>query len=89
MSLPAAPPILDFSPFYGKDSDAKTKLIDDIRKCCHYNGFFQITGHRVPLDLQRRVMDCSRRFFDLPLEEKLKVDKSKILTYSSRILLTE
>ncbi|CAG8882756.1 unnamed protein product [Penicillium egyptiacum] len=76
MSLPAAPPILDFSPFYGKDSDAKSKLIDEVRKCCHYNGFFQITGHRVPLELQRRVVDCSKRFFDLPLEEKLKVDKN-------------
>ncbi|KAJ6057879.1 hypothetical protein N7460_001153 [Penicillium canescens] len=76
MSLPAAPPILDFSPFYGGDSEAKSKLIEEVRKCCHYNGFFQITGHRVPLDLQRRVMDCSRRFFDLPLEEKLKIDKN-------------
>lgn len=79
MSLPSAPPILNFSPFYGQDSDAKTKLIDEVRKCCQYNGFFQITGHRIPLDLQRRVMNCSRRFFDLPLEEKLKVDKSKTL----------
>lgn len=83
MSVPSAPPILDFSPFYGKDSDAKSKLIEEVRKCCHYNGFFQITGHRVPLDLQRRVMNCSRRFFDLPLEEKLKIDKSKSLVHSS------
>jgi isopenicillin N synthase-like dioxygenase len=83
MSLPSAPPILDFSPFYGGDSEAKSKLIEEVRKCCHYNGFFQITGHRVPLDLQRRVMECSRRFFDLPLEEKLKIDKSKIFTGSS------
>jgi isopenicillin N synthase-like dioxygenase len=77
MSIPAAPPILDFSPFYGGDSEAKSELIEEVRKCCHYNGFFQITGHRVPLDLQRRVMDCSRRFFDLPLDEKLKIDKSE------------
>ncbi|KAJ5313007.1 hypothetical protein N7508_003837 [Penicillium antarcticum] len=76
MSTPAAAPILDFSPFYGEDSEAKSKLIDEVRKCCHYNGFFQITGHHVPLDLQRRVMNCSRRFFDLPLEEKLKIDKN-------------
>lgn len=76
MSTASAPPILDFAPFYGADSEAKSKLIEEIRKCCHYNGFFQITGHRVPLDLQRRVMACSRRFFDLTLEEKLQIDKS-------------
>lgn len=67
MSLPAAPPILDFSPLYGDDSAARSQLIDEVRKSCHYNGFFQITGHRVPLELQHRVMNCSKRFFDLPL----------------------
>lgn len=77
MTSPAAPPILDFSPIYGSDGAAKAKLVEEVRKCCHYNGFFQITGHRVPLDLQRRVMSCSKRFFDLPLEEKLQIDKSK------------
>ena len=76
MSTPTAPPILDFSSFYSGDSEAKAKLVDDVRKCCHYNGFFQITGHRVPLDLQRRVLECSKRFFSLPLDEKLQVDKS-------------
>ena len=77
MTSPVAPPILDFSPIYGDDGAAKTKLVEEVRKCCHYNGFFQITGHRVSLDLQRRVMSCSKRFFDLPLEEKLQIDKSK------------
>ena len=76
MSAPSAPPILDFSSFYGGDSEAKAKLVEQVRECCLYNGFFQITGHRVPLGLQRRVMDCSKRFFDLPVEEKLQIDKS-------------
>ncbi|KAB8256177.1 hypothetical protein BDV32DRAFT_153496 [Aspergillus pseudonomiae] len=76
MTTPTAPPILDFSAFYGSDNDAKAKLVEEVRKCCHYNGFFQITGHRVPLDLQRRVMKCSKRFFDLPLEEKMQIDKN-------------
>lgn len=78
MSSPSAPPVLDFSSFYGGDSQAKANLVEEVRKCCLYNGFFQITGHRVPLDLQRRVMECSRRFFNLPLEEKLQIDKSTV-----------
>ncbi|KAJ5257236.1 hypothetical protein N7478_013340 [Penicillium angulare] len=77
MHSPAAPPILDISPIYGADSETKSRLVEEVRKCCHYNGFFQITGHRVPLELQRRVMDCSKRFFDLPLDEKLQIDKNR------------
>jgi isopenicillin N synthase-like dioxygenase len=73
---PSAPPILDFSPFYGTDTAAKAKLVQQVRDSCEYNGFFQITGHRIPLELQRRVMTCAKRFFDLPLEEKLAIDKS-------------
>ncbi|KAJ5723071.1 hypothetical protein N7488_001106 [Penicillium malachiteum] len=76
MSSPTAPPILDFSPIYGNDNEAKAELLEEVRKCCLYNGFFQITGHRVPLELQRRVMNCSKRFFDLPLDEKLQIDKN-------------
>lgn len=77
MSQPCAPPILDFAPFYGEDSQAKAQLVEEIRKSCLYNGFFQITGHRVPLELQRRVMRSVKRFFDMPLEDKMKVDKSR------------
>ncbi|KAL2824286.1 Clavaminate synthase-like protein [Aspergillus cavernicola] len=73
---PSAPPILDFSPFYGSDTEAKANLVQQVRVSCEYNGFFQITGHRIPLDLQRRVMSCAKRFFNLPLDEKLAVDKN-------------
>lgn len=72
---PTAPPVLDFSPFYGGDNDAKVHLVEQIRNCCLYNGFFQVTGHRVPRELQLLVMNCAKRFFDLPLEEKTKIDK--------------
>ncbi|KAL3477103.1 hypothetical protein BJX99DRAFT_246419 [Aspergillus californicus] len=74
---PSAPPILDFSPFYGSDPKAKANLVNQVRASCEYNGFFQITGHRIPIDLQKRVMNCAKRFFTLPLEEKLAIDKNK------------
>jgi isopenicillin N synthase-like dioxygenase len=73
---PTAPPILDFSPFYGADSVAKAKLVQQVRESCEYNGFFQITGHRIPRELQMRVMNAAKRFFALPLEEKMAIDKS-------------
>ncbi|KAJ1711286.1 hypothetical protein AFCA_012346 [Aspergillus flavus] len=70
-------PILDFSAFYGENPKAKAQLVEQVRESCLHNGFFQITGHRIPLELQHRAMNCSKRFFRLPLEEKLKIDKKK------------
>lgn len=72
------PPILDFSAFYADDSHGKAKLVEQVRDCCLHNGFFQVTGHGLPLDLQKRALSCGRRFFLLPMEEKLKLDKSKL-----------
>ena len=65
--------------FYSEDAEAKRKLVDDVRDCCLHNGFFQIVGHRVPLKLQERVFQCSKRFFNLPLEDKVKVSKGENL----------
>jgi len=61
--------------FYGDDVAAKSKLVEDVRKCCLHNGFFQITGHKVPEELQEGVLDCLKEFFTLPQEEKEKVLK--------------
>ena len=65
------------SAFYGDDEEAKAKLVADVKKCCLHNGFFQIIGHKVPQDLQTKVFECSKSFFDQPPEEKNKVSKSK------------
>jgi len=61
--------------FYGDDQEAKDKLVADVKRCCLHNGFFQITGHSVPRALQQKAFQCSKRFFDLPLDEKNKVGK--------------
>ncbi|RVX66122.1 hypothetical protein B0A52_10056 [Exophiala mesophila] len=77
MTIAQAPPILDFSAFYGDDEVAKAKLVEEVRKCCLHNGFFQITGHRVPAELQQDLLKCVKEFFALPQEEKEKVLKDK------------
>jgi isopenicillin N synthase-like dioxygenase len=61
--------------FYGSDAKAKANLVTQVKNCCLYNGFFQIVGHRVPSKLQSDVFDCSKQFFEQPLEEKKKVSK--------------
>ncbi|KAI4648316.1 hypothetical protein J4E93_004728 [Alternaria ventricosa] len=77
-----APPILDFSKFYQNDPASKKQLVDEVRNCCLHNGFFQITGHNVPIELQNRMMDWNKKFFDLPLEEKNKVNKDTTNTWN-------
>ncbi|KAF2653695.1 Clavaminate synthase-like protein [Lophiostoma macrostomum CBS 122681] len=77
-----APPILDFSAFYSDDPIAKQKLVENVRDCCLHNGFFQITGHPVPLELQNKIMEWNKKFFDLPLEEKMKINKDTSNTWN-------
>ncbi|KAF2705087.1 Clavaminate synthase-like protein [Pleomassaria siparia CBS 279.74] len=77
-----APPILDFAAFYSGDAAAKTNLVNDVRNCCLHNGFFQITGHLVPLELQKRIMEWNKRFFDLTLEQKNEVNKDTTNTWN-------
>jgi len=74
-----APPILDFSPFYSNDAAAKQQLVEQVRDCCLHNGFFQIVGHTVPADVQGKIMDWCEKFFDLPLDDKVKVSKGEFL----------
>jgi hypothetical protein len=68
--------------FYSNDASAKKKLVDDVRSCCLHNGFFQITGHSVPLELQNKIMNWNKRFFDLSLEQKNEVNKGIYFNFS-------
>ncbi|KAI1634277.1 hypothetical protein F4809DRAFT_619429 [Biscogniauxia mediterranea] len=68
-------PIIDFSEFYSDDAAARSRVVDQVRENCLYNGFFQITGHSIPLDQQKKVMDSAKSFFALPQEEKDLVSK--------------
>ncbi|KAF2731263.1 Clavaminate synthase-like protein [Polyplosphaeria fusca] len=77
-----APPILDFSAFYSNDASAKQKLVDDVRNCCLHNGFFQITGHKVPFQLQQDIMTWNKKFFALSLEDKMTVNKDTTNTWN-------
>ncbi|RDI77724.1 hypothetical protein Vi05172_g12290 [Venturia inaequalis] len=77
MTIAEAPPVLDFSSFYGSEEKAKTELIETIRDCCLRNGFFQITGHNVPAKLQKSMLECTKQLFALPQEYKDAVLKDK------------
>jgi isopenicillin N synthase-like dioxygenase len=72
--------------FYSGDVEAKAQLVEEVKKCCLHNGFFQIVGHRVSAELQEKTIGCVKEFFALPPEEKNKAHKSRSLEdYNKRI----
>lgn len=50
-------------------------MAEAVRQACESVGFFTITAHGVPEELSSRLRCDSLSFFDLPLEEKQKVQK--------------
>ncbi|KAK9796944.1 putative Fe2OG dioxygenase domain-containing protein [Seiridium cardinale] len=69
-------PIIDFSGFYSDEPTRKQAVVDQVRKSCLYNGFFQIINHSVPLAQQDGALSAAKKFFTLPQEEKNKVSKN-------------
>ena len=70
---------IDISPLLSSTASQSSKdvVLDALRHSCTTTGFFQITGHGIPLALQQQVIQCAKTFFDLPLEQKNEVSLSK------------
>jgi len=66
-------PLIDMAPFLSGDAVRKRAVAAAVNQACEDIGFFVITGHGVDPRLAARVLSESRGFFELPLEEKLRV----------------
>jgi isopenicillin N synthase-like dioxygenase len=66
-------PVIDFLPFYSGRAKAKEALAKQIDEACRTAGFYVIVGHGVPAKLLENVERSARNFFDLPLDEKMKL----------------
>ncbi len=63
-------PILDLAPLNaGEPLDA---LARELRGACESIGFFYVRNHGVPKSIVDGVFDATRRYFDLPVDERLK-----------------
>jgi len=62
-------PVIDFSQF----EQNKTAIAQQIDSICRDIGFFYLTGHPVPLPLLEQMLAQSQAFFNLPLDEKMKL----------------
>jgi isopenicillin N synthase-like dioxygenase len=66
-------PILDLSELDG-GQDAAVRFRERLRDVTHEVGFFYLVGHGIDQALIDRVLDVSRRFFDLSEADKLQIE---------------
>ncbi|CAE6440278.1 unnamed protein product [Rhizoctonia solani] len=55
------------------DAESKAQVASAIREACMNVGFFYVKNHGINEDIISSTVDATVRFFDLPLEEKLKL----------------
>ncbi|EER28088.1 2-oxoglutarate-dependent dioxygenase asL3 [Coccidioides posadasii str. Silveira] len=85
-AVPQTIPTIDISPFLWQDAteEAVQDVVEAVRRACTTYGFFYLTGHGVSTSEQNKALSCSKRFFELPMEERMKVAISKSVGKSFR-----
>ncbi|CAE6374838.1 unnamed protein product [Rhizoctonia solani] len=73
-------PIIDISGLSG-DADSKAKVASEIQDACIHVGFFYVKNHGIDENVITSATNASRRFFDLSLEEKMKVGIIQLIGY--------
>ncbi|EFJ29784.1 2-oxoglutarate-Iron(II)-dependent oxygenase [Selaginella moellendorffii] len=71
-------PSIDLLPFFEPDSSpgiaaGRERIIQEIARACEEWGFFQVVNHGLDCDLITQSLRASKDFFDLSMEEKMKV----------------
>jgi isopenicillin N synthase-like dioxygenase len=78
-------PTIDISPYLRSPTSSEgLKVIEEVRDACTGTGFFQLVGHGIERELQERVFKGAEKLFRLPMEEKIKLDKSHSVGASNR-----
>lgn len=68
-------PVLDVRALVDASSSlaARRAVATGIGQACRESGFFYVVGHGVDVGLLARIEELSRRFFSLPVEEKMAI----------------
>ncbi|MBF6174789.1 isopenicillin N synthase family dioxygenase [Nocardia blacklockiae] len=66
-------PIVDISRFRGPAAE-RARFLDELRYAAHEVGFFYVVGHGVPKSLTDGIFDVAKRFFALPLAQRLAIE---------------
>lgn len=70
-------PVFDISPYLIGDLRGTKLLVSSISTAAQSPGFFQITGHGLPIDLTPGMLQHLASFFALPMETKFNLHRSK------------
>lgn len=73
---PLSLPIIDFAGWRSADPRERRAVAAALRAACEQRGFFYLAHHGIPADLLAESFAQSQAFFDLPMQDKLRVDKS-------------
>src|SRR5690349_17679233 len=65
-------PVIDFAPIGGTNEEAKERVAREVHDACRDIGFLTIVNHPVPPEKIRAIFAASKRFFALPLADKMK-----------------
>src|SRR5215467_15511727 len=66
-------PVIDIAPYLAGTPEGKRRVAAELDRACREVGFYIIVGHGVDPRLIEQIETVSREFFDLPLDEKMKV----------------
>jgi len=66
-------PIVDISSYMSDSMSSKQSLARTVDEACRQTGFLAIVGHGIPYKTTAAVWHAARRFFDLPVDQKLEV----------------
>ncbi|CAE6436858.1 unnamed protein product [Rhizoctonia solani] len=66
-------PVIDISGLSG-DANSKAQVANAIREACIHVGFFYVKNHGVDETVIKSSVDAARQFFNLSLEEKMKLE---------------
>ena len=70
-------PVIDIASYFSGTPEGKHRVAQQIGRACREVGFYVIVGHGVDPKLVEQVEIVSREFFDLPLEEKMRLHVGK------------
>jgi len=66
-------PVINMAPYLAGTPEGKLRVAEQLGRACREVGFYVIVGHGVDTELVDKVEAVSREFFDLPIDEKMKV----------------
>jgi isopenicillin N synthase-like dioxygenase len=66
-------PIIDMAALFGRDTNARTRVADQVAEACEAHGFFYLTGHGIGPEVLADLEAASHRFFALPEAQKMQI----------------